>query len=167
MIEVRGEVVPVIQPVEMVEICFMNERVSPTDQTNNNAISGTTSEIHNCQKVYSHGVHQSAEHEESSSTDRCESYRLRVHKDIDVSDYSGEHASRRHFLTTLPVFHANDADTRHSIDNWKYFPMRAKSEEYGGPIPPPSQGAEECEEHQERENGLRGPSGGDADHNGV
>lgn len=30
MIEVRREVVSVIQPVEMVEIRFMNERVSPT-----------------------------------------------------------------------------------------------------------------------------------------
>jgi hypothetical protein len=133
----------VIQPVQMVEICFMNERVSPNR------------------------VHESAKYEESSRADRCESYRLRVHKDIDASDYSGEHPSRLTLLTVLLMFHANDSDARHSVDNWIYLPMCAKSEHGSGPIPPPPQGAEKCEKHQESEYGLGGPSRGNADDNRV
>jgi hypothetical protein len=45
--------------------------------------------------------------------------------------------------------------------------MRAQPEKRGGAIPPPAQGAEEREEHQEREHGFRGPSRGDANHNRV
>jgi hypothetical protein len=54
--------VSVIQPVEMVEIRFMNERVSPTGPEKKREISGAASgkipiAIKN---PYSHGVHENA-----------------------------------------------------------------------------------------------------------
>jgi hypothetical protein len=57
LIEVRREVVSVIQPMEMVEIRFMNERVSPTGpEKKKRTLAAKLVEI----KTYSHGVHENA-----------------------------------------------------------------------------------------------------------
>lgn len=118
--------------------------------------------------LYSHGIHESAKSKERSGADQRESYRLRVHKDIDVLCHCGERASRPSpLLATVLMFHGNDANARGPIDNRIYLPMRAKSEKDGGGIPPSTQGAEKGEKDQESEHGLRRPSGGDTDHNGV
>jgi hypothetical protein len=53
----------VIQPVKMVEICFMNERVSPTGQDGKKLTPLAAQLVKknpNCQEVYSHGVHETA-----------------------------------------------------------------------------------------------------------
>ena len=161
----------VIQTVEMVEIRFMNKRVSPTGQRGTKkkgTISGRSGEIPTARKIYSHGIHESAKSEERSGADQHESYRLGVHKDIDALCHCGERASRPSLLlATVSMFHGNDADARGPIDNRIYLPMRAKSEKDGGEIPPSTQGAEKGEKDQECQHGLRRPSGGDTDHNGV
>ena len=104
---------------------------------------------------YSHGIHEGAKSKERSGADQRESYRLRVHKDIDVLCHSDERASRPSLLlATVLMFHGNDADARGAIDNRIYLPMGAKSEKDGGGIPPSTQGAEEGEKDQESEHGL-------------
>jgi hypothetical protein len=105
----------VIQTVEMVEIRLMNKWVSPTGQrrTKKAPLAGEVAKIPTTRKIDSHGIHESAKSEERSGADQRESYRLCVYKDIDVLNYSGEHASRLSLLATvlMPMFHANDTDT--------------------------------------------------------
>ena len=51
----------VIQPVKMVEICFVNERVSPTGQEKKlTPLAAQLLKNPSCQEVYSHGVHETA-----------------------------------------------------------------------------------------------------------
>lgn len=52
---------PVVQPVEMVEIRLMNERVSPTGPEKKKISGATRGKSQLPSKSYSHGVHENAE----------------------------------------------------------------------------------------------------------
>ena len=144
-----------IEAVQMVEICLMNEGVSPAGQEKQKKMKEITPLAAQEAKtqlpeIYSHRVHKDTKYEESSGADHGESYRPRGHEDTDVLGYSVEHARRPSLPTAMLVFRGNNANARHSVDNRIYLPVCANSEKDGGHVPQAPQSAEEGEKNEER-----------------